>query len=120
MRFNEAQERVAARSAAALGKPHDCNTEEMFHVHIRPADLSRRLLSGSLDGEELDAAVIGMGSATMNTLKALAVCDEDTEVMASLYGAFTQVLLLGILLGGRPHDDTVERRPSSDFPGAVE
>jgi hypothetical protein len=121
MRWEEAKERVAARSAAATGSPAD-GPDVVQHVG-RPQDMARRLLSGVLEGEELEAALGGLLAVTNNAIGVLAATPDYRGGVASLYVLFTQNLLMGLLVGSSPErvrGDGASQEPSDDFDGATE
>lgn len=119
MRWDDAHDRMAERSAAAAGR----DREGFIGVFATPSDLARKLLSGTLDGAELDAALEGLGAATDNTMMSMALALQDERgggPRASLFVALTQMLLQGMLVAGHARGGGASQRPSSDFPGATE
>ena len=124
MRWDDAMEAVADRSTAAGGLDASADGRKFHDLVVTPVDMARKLLFGYLDGAELDRAVESLSAATTNTLVAMSLAMEDPrggDPRASLYVALTQMLLMGMLVGGGPHDnDRPERYSSGDFEGADE
>jgi hypothetical protein len=119
MRWDDAHERMAERSAAASGQ----DQPGFIGLFVTPADMARKLLSGLLDGAELDAAVEGLGAATDNTMMSMALALQDErggDPRSSLFVALTQMVLQGIYVGSRPRGGGASQEPNDEFPGATQ
>jgi hypothetical protein len=120
MRWDDAMDRMAERAAAASGQDERTGFVGAFGT---PADLARKLLSGTIDGSELDAALEGLGAATDNTMISMALALQDergADPRSSLFVALTQMLLLGLLVAGHPRGGGASQEPNDEFPGATQ
>lgn len=98
--FEQALELHEGRCLAAAGYNANTTPGGIVQLDENPIDMIRRLLGDMFEPDELDRLLLGLGSATENTVNVIERCDTRQILAASIYTALGQQLLMGLLLAG--------------------